>query len=158
MEQEVWRNETRGRIGVVKYDRRGELIHELVRGGGVLSISTEERQLNQERAADEDLDVFSNGSFVPVKILDGTEDAKEIASNPNNKSETDLRDMFKLHWKKFEAEVGEIKNMTTLERLRSIAQEGDATVRQVDVIESRIAELNPNTATDVTLASYQPRA
>jgi hypothetical protein len=152
--RETWRNETRGRVGVVRFDRRGELTHELIRGGGTVYLTPDERALNQDRAATEQLDVFKNGTMVPVKLLDSSENAAEILANPNLKSEQDLRDLFKLQWKKFEVEVGKISNETTLNRLKDIAREGDATIKQVSVIEARLAEVNPSVAVDVTVQSY----
>lgn len=154
-EKETWRNATKGRVAVLKHNGRGVLDHELVSGGKTVLLTQAERIINQDMAATEELDVFKNGTMVPVRLLDTTEDAKEIASNPNLKSEQDLRDMFKLQWKKFETEVAEISNLTTLLRLKEIAQEGDATVRQVNVIESRIADVDPNASViDTTVQNY----
>lgn len=153
--KETWKNATLGRVAVAKIDRRGDIDHELVSGGGKILLTTDERIMNQEMAANDELDVFKNGTMVPVRLLDTTEDAAEIASNPNLKSEEDLRNMFKLQWKKFETECATLSNLTTLLRLKEIAQEGDATVRQVNVIEARIAEVDPNAVVvDTTIQNY----
>jgi hypothetical protein len=143
---EVWRNSIAGSVGVKKTDRRGELVTETVRGGEKFQISTDDRLLNSEWAANDDLDVFKNGMLTPVRILDGTEDAKEIASNPNLITESDMAALFSAHWKTFEAKLGLITNLTTLQRLLSVAEaeDTDATVRQVQSIKSRIDELNPS--------------
>lgn len=143
---EIWRNAIRGSIGVKKTDRRGELVSEIIRGGERFQISTEDRLLNSEWAATTDLDVFKNGMLTPVKLLDGTEDAKEIASNPNLIGETDMAALFSAHWKTFEAKLGQITNVATLERMLAMAESEDldATVRQVQSIRSRISELNPS--------------
>lgn len=155
MERETWQNATKGRVAVVQHDPKGGFRQTLVKGGGTIAISTEERVLNNDMAANEKLDVFKNGTMVPVRLIDGTEDLASIQSNPNLKSEGDLRDMFALQWKKFESEVGQIDNVTTLYRMREIAQEGDATVRQVNVIEARLADIDPRAqVVDVTLAGY----
>jgi hypothetical protein len=154
-DKETWKNATHGRHGVVKFDKRGNIEHELVGPGKTVLLTPEERALNQDRAWDDSQDVFKNGTMTPVRLLDTTEDAKEIASNPNLKSEDELRDMFKLHWKKFEAEVEQIGNTLTLERLRDIAQEGDATVRQVNVIEARMSDLQGEAfVPDATIQHY----
>lgn len=111
--------------------------------------------MNSDMAANEDLDVFKNGMMVPVRLIEGTEDKAEIASNPNLKSEGDLRELFSLHWKQFESEVAKITNVTTLNRLKEIAQEGDATVRQVNVIEARVVDVDPGShVVDVTMQNY----
>lgn len=142
-ERETWRNSTKGKHAVLKFDRWGNEVHEMVRPGQAVSLSPEERSLNMDRAADESLDVFKNGTFVPVRLLDGTEDAAEIASNPNLKSEGELEALFDLHWKKFEKEVSEITNANALVRLYELAEERDATVKQVKVIETAIKTVDP---------------
>lgn len=155
LEKETWKNASRGRVAVLKYNNKGDLEHELVRSGGRVILTPDERFVNQERAVSDEVDVFKNGFLVPVKLVDGNEDNVEIASNPNLKTEEELRDLFKLQWKKFEAAIEDISNVNTLERLRDIAQEGDATVRQVNVIEARIVAVDPSKSVpDVTLARY----
>jgi hypothetical protein len=153
--KETWKNATQGTVYVLKSDRRGDLEHERVRSGGTILLTPDERAINQDKAANDGLDIFKNGIMVPVRLLDSTEDKAAIESNPNLKTEDELRAMFKLQWKKFEAEVSEISNVTTLNRLRQIAMEGDATVRQVNVIESRIADVDSRKAVvDVTIQNY----
>jgi len=155
--RESWRNASEGYVVVGLYDRRGDVEHQIIPAGGTILLTPEDRSMSQDAAASEDLDIFSNGMMVPVRLLETTEDKAEIESNPNLKSEDDLKEMFSLQWKKFEAEVGLIGNVTTLSRLKQLAQsEGiDATVRQVNTIESRINELNPESAvTDVTMQQY----
>ena len=142
-DKESWRNATKGIHGVLKYDKFGNEVHEQVRPGQTVQLSTDERLLNMDRAADESLDVFKNGTFVPVRLLDGTEDKAEISSNPNLKSEDELRDLLGLHWQKFEPAVEAITNVSALSRLLEIAQEEDATMRQFRIIESHIRKIDP---------------
>lgn len=156
--KETWKNATKGRVAVLKVNRLGQLEHEIIRGGGTLVISTDERLINQDRSANDDLNVFKNGTMVPVRLIEDSEDAAEILSNPNLKSEDELSAMFKLQWKKFEVAVGEISNATTLHRLKELASEVDATIKQVNVIESRLSEVDPSyNVVDVTLAGYGAR-
>jgi hypothetical protein len=145
LKYEIWRNAIAGTVGIKKTDRRGELGTEVIRAGEKFQISTEDRLLNSDWAATEDLDVFKNGMLTPVKLLDGTEDAQEIASNPNLITESDMAALFSAHWKTFEQKLGQITNVTTLQRLLSMAEaeDTDATVRQVQSIRNRIAEVNP---------------
>lgn len=152
--KEKWVNSTKGRVVLGQIDRRGNITHKILRGGDSIDLSYDERMMNSEGAALESLDPFKNGTMVPVRFADDTEDKAEIDANPNLKSEDELRKLFGLHWKKFEIAVDEINNATTLNRMREIAQEGDATVRQVEVIQKRIAEVTPGEAvTDVVLAT-----
>lgn len=142
-EFETWKNSTAGRVVLKKYNQRGELADEMFGGGKVFHIKPQERRINQEMAASPDLDMFKNGQLTPVRLIDTEEDAQEIASNPNLISDGEMKDLFKAHWKTFESKVGEISNMTTLERLLEVASEVDAKVRQVEFVRARIDELNP---------------
>lgn len=140
---ESWKYLGAGRISLLKYNQKGELAGELIPGGKVFQISPQERRINQEMAAGEDLDFFRNGQLAPVRLLD-TDDAAELASNPNVMSETDMRSLFKTNWKNFDSRIQEVSNTSTLERLVQIAKEVDATVRQLEIIESRLDELKPS--------------
>lgn len=148
-ERETWRNSSKSRRGVVKFDQFGNIVHELVAPGRSVVLTRAERQMNQERAANDSLDIFQNGAMVPVKLID-PDDEKEFAENPNILTEEGIKDLFKLHWKQFEKAVNEITNPYALERLQEIAGTDDSvTVKKVQIIEARIAELNPNIPVEV---------
>lgn len=149
---ETWKNSTAGRVVLKKFNQRGELSDEMMSGGKVFHIKPQERRINQEMAATPELDMFSNGQLTPVRLIETEEDAKEIASNPNLLSESDMKDLYKGHWKTFESKVAEISNINTLERLLEIGSEVDAKVRQIDVIKARVEELNPVEHTEINHA------
>lgn len=145
---ETWKNVTRGRVVLKRYDRlMGRLKAEMIGAGKTFHISPEDRRFNQDEAANEDLDVFSNGILCPVRLLDTEEDAREIAANPNLLSESDIVGLFEGHWRTFEKRIGDIRNLNTLERILEVGQERDATVKQIATIEERIAQLTPQTVT-----------
>lgn len=153
---EAWKNETAGTVVVKKLDHRGELNKtELVRGGGVVHLSTEERRMNQEMAANQRQDVFSTGVLTPVHLLDTAEDAKEIASNPNLLSEDDMRALVKGHPKTFEKRLSEIVNPTTLQRLMAIAKDEDASFKRVEAIKDRLRGVSPQ-VNEVSTAAPPP--
>lgn len=143
--QEVWQNMSKGRVSVLKFDRNGDTRHELIRGGQKFNITTEERLLNMDRAANDELDVFKNGFLTPVRLLEDSDDYTEIAANPNLLGESELEAMFDLHWKQFQAKVEEISNVLTLERLLELAESDDinVTVKQHQTLKARLAELSP---------------
>jgi hypothetical protein len=149
---ESWQNATRGRVVITKLDARGQKRHDMVGPGKIFHVTPRERRMNQELAANEDQDVFMNGTLQPVRLLEGTEDAKEIAASPNHISETDVKGLFKAHHKTFEKRVAEITNPATLERLLEVAREDEvnATVRQVELVQARLAEVAPNMADERT--------
>lgn len=148
-ELEAWENISRSRHYITKTDRRGELATEMVGGKKTFYISETDRQINMERAANEKLDPFRNGQFSPVRLLDGTEDKEEIAANPNLIGEADMAKLVKGPIGKLKDKLAEIDNPIVVNRLADIARDQDATVKKVEAIDARIAELKPSTATHV---------
>lgn len=144
--REIWKSGIAGTISVLKFNRRGELASEVVRSGQACTLTTEERIINQEKAATADLDIFKNGMMVPVRILDDAEDAAEIAANPNLMAESEMNDLFKAHWKTFENRVAQVSNPIVIQRLLQIAEAQDATVKQVNVLKVRMESLREKTA------------
>jgi hypothetical protein len=98
-----------------------------------------------------------NGILTPIRLIEGSENSAEIASNPNLISEEDMRKLFGQHWKQFQGRVNEITNVTTLSRLLAMTDEVDATVKQVQVIKDRIAEVQPNSFVEVSTVNSSPQ-
>lgn len=140
---ETWQSGVRGVVAIKKFDRRGEMKDEVIRAGQKFTLTTEERIFNQDRAASPELCDFRNGRLIPVRILDGTEDAKEIASNPNLIGESEMVDLLKGHFKTFESKLRAISNTVALERFLAVAEDNDATIKQVSAIKTRLDEVNP---------------
>jgi hypothetical protein len=145
--QEAWRNHTAGTVFVRRLDHRGDFNrHEEVGSGRVCHISPEERRMNSEMAASEELDMFRNGTLQPLRLLDTSDEARELASNPNVMSEADMRALVKGHHKTFESRLGSIRSLSALQRLRAIAHDEDAPVKRVEAIEARIRQVQPGMA------------
>lgn len=142
VEMETWKNVGKGKAEIIKLDPRGIERGELIDGGKTFTITREERLINQDRCLASKNDSFSNGRFSPVRILDGDEPEHDMALSPNLISEGDLQGLFKQHWKTFEKKIAEISSVITLQRLLDIANEKDATVKQVKVIEERLFEID----------------
>lgn len=142
---EIWQSSIQGKIGVLKFDRRGDLIHEIVPGGRKFSITTNERLINSDRTVDESKDPFKNGMLIPVRLLDTAEDAAEIAANPNLMTESDMLDLLK-NKRGFQARLADITNRFALQRMLELAERDDvdASVRQVNAINARLEELDPS--------------
>jgi uncharacterized protein YgbK (DUF1537 family) len=144
---ETWQNVTAGRVVINRMDHRGELTrNDIIDSGKKFSLTTEERKMNQDLAARADLDVFSNGQLQPVRILDSVEDAREIASNPNLMSESEMRALMKPGVKtpQFALKIQEITNGSALDRLLALAEEEDATISKVEAIKTRLREVAPD--------------
>lgn len=136
---EVWKNAGQARIVIQRLSSDGPR-HEMIAGGRTFTISPRERQLNQNLAATPGLDVFANGMLFPVELLEATEDT--VRTNPNHLSDDQLPALFKLHYRTFAKRMSEISNPIVLERLLTIAPE-HATIKQLEMIKERIAELCP---------------
>lgn len=150
-ELEMWENPGNSRVVVAKLDARGQRRSEMVNGGRKFHITPLERRMNQEMAYNETLDVFKNGTLRPVRLIEGTEDANEIASNPNHLSDSDMVELLKGHHKTFEKRLSEIKNPGTVERLLELSQSKDidASTSRVQMIRDRIVEMDPATVEEV---------
>lgn len=145
-DKETWTNMGRGSVYILTFDHTGKLRSTPVRPGAKVTVSTEERQINQERAFTADVDSFKNGTFVPVILADSVEDFHEIASNPNHLSEDDMRDMFKLKAADFKKKLVDITNVIAIERMHEMAESETAgtsvSMAQFRALEGKLKELN----------------
>lgn len=146
---ELWQNIGRSRFVLKKFSAKGDLVGEIVNGGRKFHVSTRERHINSELAANDKLDPFSNGMFTPVKLLDSTDDLEQIASNPNLMGESDMADLVKGRVDALRKRIGEVGNDVVLERLLEVAKENDASIGKVEAIEARLADLRPATFTEI---------
>lgn len=149
-ETERWENATKGRVVIRKFDARGNLGHEMVNAGRSINLTPQERKTNQEMAATEELDVFSNGTMQPLRLLEGTEEAKEIASNPNHLSDSDVKVLVKGHHKTLEKRLVDISNPSALQRMLEVARVEDCSVSTVQKIQDRLMEVAPSLVQEVT--------
>jgi hypothetical protein len=140
---EIWLNPTATTVFIKKLDHRGELTKdEQVDAGKKFALTREERELNMEKAASEDLCPFRNGTFQPVRLLGDDELSRELASNPNAMSREDMVSLVKTRAvKDFVEKLHAVRNINTLERLLAVAYDEDASVRKVETIKARITEI-----------------
>lgn len=75
-----------------------------------------------------------------------------MAANPNLMSESDMKDLCRVHPKTFEKRLGEIANETTLQRLLKIAHAEDASIKRVEAIQARLIEVAPTAVIEVTVS------
>ena len=143
-ELEMWENASNSQIFIQKFNTQGQIVHELVSGRRRVHISPAERRMNQEVAADDELDMFKNGTLVPVRLVDAEADTPELQANVNAMSDTAMKAMFRSQIKTFTAKVNEIGNPIALRRLLEIANELDASIKQVEVINARLSQLSPD--------------
>mgnify|MGYP001544259334 CR=1 FL=1 len=136
---ETWQNVTKGLVVIKKFSHQGGVRGELIQAGRKFAITSAERRLNQEIAASDELDIFSNGIVQPVNIPENVQERDEIVSSPNHLSEDELAGFFKLHPKTYEKKVYEINNPMTIQYLIDLAESPDvsATVNQLQVLKDR---------------------
>lgn len=143
---ETWKNATKGRIVVQKLGALGQRRAEMIGPGRVIHITPQERRMNQELAANKDLDDFLNGRLQPIKLDQSVEDFAELTSNPNLLGDdAQVARLFTASDDVFAERLSEIKNPASLERLLELAND-DATgarVSQLKMIEARLAQVTP---------------
>lgn len=121
-EKETWENSKAGPV-YVRVLYRGDEKLTKVPSGGRVSLSPEEREMNQIRVMNDGQDFFANGDLVPIKLVDSAEDYAEVAANPNLLGEQELRGLFDLKVPEFANKVGEVSNVRVVERLIEIADD-----------------------------------
>lgn len=141
---ETWENISRSRFFIKKYNNRGDLINTEVQGRRKFHVTPQERAVNQELMASERKDPFLNGMFAPVRLLDTTEDAEEIASNPNVIGESEMVNLVKGSAKALKERIGSITNHVLLARLLEVASEQDVQASKITAIQERLDEVNPS--------------
>lgn len=158
MRKETWQNVTRGTAAVLKLDSRGNEFGYVIPSGAKVTLSPEERRINQDRAASKAQDLFSNGTLEPhgswaSKLLDADEDLadeyKDIAENPNFISESEIKELFKLRIDAFRRRLADIENRTVVDRILSMAHDLDAKASQIKAIEDRVEEFRPENLVEV---------
>lgn len=155
---EQWENTTAGRVSLKFYNQLGMLQDKIIDSHRKFQITPKERKLNQEMAADSDLDHFANGIFAPVRLIETADDIEEIRSNPNLVSEDDMKELLtKRSAKAFQERVEAIKNPYALTRMLELAHNDDnATAKQVAIIEARLREVSPSTFVEVQTVGGPP--
>lgn len=159
---ETWQNVTRGRVVLRRVGALGQVRHEMIGAGKTFHITPQERRMNQEVAANDDLDFFRNGVLQPINLAD-TEDAEILKNNPNLLGdEAQIRRLFQASPDVFAERLAQIKNSTALERLLELAYQDEtkATVSQARMVEARLAQVAPeveNVHSGVAGAGEQPR-
>lgn len=144
---ETWQNVTKGRVVLNKIGALGQKRPEMIGAGKTFHITPRDRRVNQEAAANSDLDVFLNGTLQPVSLPQGTgEDYAAITANPNLLGDDEqVKRLFKASDDTFAERLGDIKNSSALERLRDLAMQDEtgARVSQLRMIEARLSQVQP---------------
>jgi hypothetical protein len=145
-EIETWKNVTRGRVVLWRLGALGQKRSEMIGADKLFHITPRERRMNQEAAANEDLDVFLNGTLQPVRLIETSDDFKQLTANPNLLGDDEqVSRLFRAGPDVFAARLAEIKNPSALERLLQLANQDEtgATVAQLRMIQARLDQVQP---------------
>lgn len=141
---EEWSSTIAGEV-YVKVTRGNEIIDQRVPSGGTVLLSTEDRQLNQRLAYSPDADVFSDGTLVPVVLLDTAEDYEDIKANPNLMSIPEMKELLNMNTNAFKKAIKDISSLRTLHLIRGFAEEDDTTSNaMLKAIKDRLSEVQPS--------------
>lgn len=134
---EVWKNTAAGMRWVKVLDRQGREIGKTIPGGRTFTITTFDRQVNQDASAATSLDLFRNGTFVLIKGAEET-NPDEVESS-NSLTDAELATM-----------VHEIlaKNVTAKNAIRDI----ESPVTLMRLLEALVLEDAPKSAVEAVKA------
>lgn len=140
--QETWETTTASSCSVNRYSRGGGEKAVLVGGkpGQRVQVTTAEREeLNEERAASPDSDIFRNGFLRPVRSVPA-DVMQRFESETKEQGGLTVEEMMTILDSKgapFKARVDRL-NEAALRRLSDLAPEADATASQLAVIEDAL--------------------
>lgn len=142
---EVWKNTSPGLCWYVGFDTRGAEKAHLVQGYKTFTLTTLERQMNQEKAASPEQDLFRNGTFVLAKGSEETEQ-DEIAS-PNAMTDAEIADLVRELIHGDSVDVGEalaeVTSLVTVKRIKDELVLEDAPASIIAAVDAKARELNP---------------
>lgn len=140
---EVWRNTTPGTAFITRVGEYGRRYSELIYGSRTFSLTPQERRLNQSGYASGELDMFRNGTFQPVTLLEGEPDTPSLRENPNILTDRDILKIFKLRGEAFIERMGQITSDAVLARILDMARDprNNVTLAQYNDIKARQVEL-----------------
>lgn len=84
---EVWKNVTKGMRWFTRFNMQGVETDGRVQGGRTFTLTPFERQVNQEKAANNELDLFRNGTFIMVRGANDTIEEEIRSSSSLTQSE-----------------------------------------------------------------------
>ena len=152
---EVWRNVAAGMRWYLAFDVQGREVTKLAQPSRTFSLTTMERQINQERAANGDLDLFRNGDFVLVKASGDTND-EEIRSTDAFTDEEVTRLAYEILADPANVErVNEINSPTTLQRILEELIVLDAPTSVVGTVQTKVDSIR-KPVPEVELVSVAP--
>lgn len=141
--RETWKNNLYGDYWYQTLDTRGRIGHKAAKPNRPFSLTVEERRLNEESVAMDDQNPFRNGTFSPVTLVDTVEEYEEIVSDPNVRSEGDIKDLLDLNAKELRAELAKIDSKAILSILMTevSGEDSDYSAAKIRAVKDRHGEV-----------------
>ena len=153
---ERWVNVSKGTKWVRKTNRRGEVETETVAPKMAFLVDPEDRiYLNSRKASSADLDLFSNGTFEPIRLVETAEDLDQVKTNPNLMTEREMKAAIDSDSGEFRDMIASINGITPLLRMLELAKEKDVAMSKIDAIKGRVLEVDDKYFCDGEDASDQ---
>lgn len=140
---EEWRNDTLGKIGIIRFDRDGREDMDWIPGGRLFFITPDERKANQRAVALPQYDPFTNGSFRAVSGLDeGDPDYAKLVDQPDAMTDDEIDQLLDGGISTFEEVVLQVTSETTLRRILDKAEAEGAAARRLNLVRDRLHGLD----------------
>lgn len=138
---EVWENPNNCMVGIAGLDHRGNQLHKVVAPHRKVNVTPEERELTESMTVSDESNPFKNGLLRPVRLVEN-HDFLPATETPNQKSDDDLKELFKKSGVAFKKSLVEIDSALTLGRLHAIGED-QGSVKQLEAIRARLEEVAP---------------
>jgi hypothetical protein len=151
---EVWVNTAAGMRWIKVLDRQGREIGKTIQGGRTFTVSTFDRQVNQDAAAGPSQDLFRNGTFVLVK--ESGETNKDEVESSDSLTDAEMATMVhEILAKNMTAEqaIRKINSPVTLGRLLEALVVEDAPKSSIDVVKAKQQGIEPGAAVERQIVS-----
>ncbi len=143
---EVWKNMSKGMRWYTRFDIAGRETDGKVMGGRTFTLTPFERQINQEKAATPELDLFRNGTFLLVREADDTvkEEIRSSDSMTQNEIESKVLEVM-ADPDQLDVVLAEMKSPVTLDRFHEFAIAHGLEGSMVEKIEAAFHEADGGT-------------
>lgn len=164
---ELWKNTALGQRWIICFDLQGRETTRVVQPESTFTLSTFERQINQERAALPEMDLFRDGTFVLMKESDETvvDEVKSPSSMTDAEITQFVNDVMFVDGKEskvkaqaefLEVMLEDITSVDTVRRLLAAFDEAGAAATITKALEKKQKSLIPNAPVEREVVSTSP--
>lgn len=147
--KEGWKNSGKSTLQVWAFSSvYGQMSATLIRGGQTVHLTPAERRMNQDKVLDPKHDPFTNGTLIPVRIIETEADVEQIRSNPATLTDDQIAELMSGHGNTLKKRLRDISNSVTLMRLLEIgaSEAVDASTSKMLAVRERLEEIDPQQA------------